>query len=147
MSEQTTCSAIVSFAEKLECNSAEFYRMLAKRFTKDGGTFLGFAKECDKSHVRVMRTYRETISDAFEACFIQMDLNNYQAETKLKEDLNYGDALKKAIDLEEKAVKFYDDAAEKSKSLLATISVAFKTAAKNRNRRKLELKSLLNRPI
>ncbi len=143
LSEQTTCSAIISFAEKLESNSSKFYEELAEKYEENKEIFLAFAKEGRKNKVLVTRTYQETITDALEACFIQINLSNYLAETTLKEDMSYLDALKMAIELEEKASKFYFDAAEQSKSLLATIPRAFRKVAERRNNRKPKLKSLV----
>lgn len=143
LSEQTTCSAIISFAEKLESNSSKFYEELAEKSEENKEILLAFAKESRKNKVLVTRTYQETITDALEACFIQIDLSNYLAETTLKEDMSYLDALKMAIELEKKASKFYFDAAEQSKSLLATIPRAFRKVAERRNNRKPKLKSLV----
>jgi len=39
MSEQTTCSAVISFAEKLERKSSEFYEKLAEKDTESKGSF------------------------------------------------------------------------------------------------------------
>jgi len=139
-----TASAIISFAEKLEEGSSKFYEELAEKFVEGKETFLSFSKESMKNRVLVIRTYQETITDALEACFIKgLNLSDYLAETRLKEDMSYSDALKVAIELEEKASKFYSDVAERSKSLLATIPRAFKKVAKRRKSRKLKLKSLL----
>jgi len=143
MGAPTTCSAIISFAEKLEDNSSKFYEELAKKYTEGKETFLAFAQESRKNKMLVTRTYQETITDAIEACFIQINLSDYLAETTWKEGMSYYDALKKAIELEEKASKFYLDAAERSKSLLATIPRAFRKVAERRNNHKLKLKSLL----
>ena len=140
-----TASAIISFAEKLEDESSKFYDKLAERYMEGKETFLSFVKESTKNKVLVIRTYQETISDALEACFSfkGLNLSDYLTETKLTEGVSYSDALKMAIQLEEKASKFYSDAAERSKSLLATIPRAFRKVAERRNNRKLKLKSLL----
>ncbi len=145
MSEQTTCSAIISFAEKLEGKSSKFYEELAEKYAEDKETFLAFAKESRKNKVLVTRTYQETITDALEACFIQINLSDYLTEPPLKEGMKYPDALKTAIELEEKATRFYLDAAKRSESLLATIPRAFRKVAERRNNRKLKLKSLLDK--
>jgi rubrerythrin len=140
-----TCSAIVSFAEKLETNSSKFYEKLAEKYKEGKETFLAFAKESRKNNVLVTRTYQETITDALEACFIQVNLNDYSVEPTAKESMKYLDALKMAIKLEEKASEFYSDIAERSESLLATIPRAFRKVAGKRNKQKLKLKSLLNK--
>jgi len=139
-----TASAIISFAEKLEEDSSKFYEELAEKYVEDKETFLSFSKESRENRVLVIRTYQETITDALEACFIKgLNLNDYLAETKLKEGMSYSDVLKMAIELEEKTSKFYLDVAERTKSLLATIPRAFRKVAERRNNRKLKLKSLL----
>ena len=147
MGEEATCSAIISFAGKLEDDSSEFYEQLAEKFAEERETFLEFAKECRQNKLLVVRTYQETITDALEACFIKIDLHNYVAEATLRGDMRYLDVLKTAIRLEEKASRFYFDAAEQSKSLLATIPRAFRKVAERRNNRKLKLKSLLESSI
>jgi len=141
-----TASAIISFTEKLEDSSATFYEKLADRWTENKETFLNFAKESGKNKTSIVRTYRETITDALEAgfSFEGLDLRDYAVETTLAEDANYTDALGIAIELEEKAYKFYLDVAERSQSLLATIPRAFSKVAKRRDKRKLELQSMLD---
>ena len=144
MSEQTTCSAIISFAGKLEDTYSRFYEKMAEKYIEGRETFLAFAKESRKNKVLVTRTYQENITDALEACFIQINLSDYLAETTLTEDMRYSTALKTAIELEKKTSKFYLDVAEQSKPLLATIPRAFRKIAERRNNRKLKLKSLLS---
>jgi rubrerythrin len=139
-----TASTIISFAEKLEDDSSKFYKQLAEKHVENKELFLSFAEESMKNKVLVTRTYQETITDALEACFIKgINLNDYISKTTLAEDANYSTALKMAVELEEKAGKFYLDTAERSESLLATIPRAFRKVAERRNNRKLKLKSLL----
>jgi rubrerythrin len=58
------------------------------------------------------------------------------------EKASYSEAIGRAIEIEEKIVKFYTDAAEQSKSLMADIPRAFKMVAKKRGNRLSTLKSL-----
>lgn len=143
MGEEVTCSAIITFADTLEDRSSKFYEDLAEKAAEKKEIFLAFAKESMKNKVLITRTYQETITDALEACFIQINLNDYSAEATLKKDTNYLGGLKTAIKLEERASRFYQDAAERSKSLLATIPRAFKKVAERRSSRKAKLESLL----
>ena len=147
MSEEATCSAIITFADKLEDRSSKFYKDLSAKAAEEKEIFLAFAKESMKNKVLVTRTYQETITDALEACFIQMNLSSYSAEATLTKDTNYIDGLKTAIKLEEEASRFYHDAAERSQSLLATIPRAFKKVAERRGSRKAKLESLLKSRI
>jgi len=144
-----TASAIISFAEKLEDDSSNFYKQLTEKYTEQKETFLSFVKEGENNKVLITRTYQETITDALEACFSFKGLNpnDYIVKINLTEDMSYSDALRMAIELEDKASKFYSDVAELSKSLLATIPWAFRKVAERRNRRKLTLKSLLDKAI
>lgn len=147
MGEPTaTASAIINFIEKLEDDSSKFYKKLAERYSENKELFLSFAEEDRKSKVLVIRTYRETITDALEACFSfkGLNLNDYKIEPTLADDVGYSDALKIAIQLEEKASKFYLDLAERSRSLLATLPGAFRKVAETRNKRKQKLKALFN---
>lgn len=144
-----TASAIINFAEKLEESSLSFYEKLAEKFVESKAVFLSFAEESKRNKVLVTRTYQETITDALEACFSfkGLNLSNYIAKTNLTEDMSFPEALRIAIDLEDKSSKFYSDVAEMSKSLLATIPRALRKVAERRNSRKLILKSLLEKAI
>ena len=141
-----TASAIISFTQELEDSSSAFYEELAKRWAENKEIFVTFAKESGKNKTLVNRTYQETISDALEAafCFEGLDLRDHAVSTTLVENASYSEALGMAIELEEKACKFYLDVAERSQSLLATIPRAFNRVAKIRGKRKLELQSLLD---
>ena len=99
--------------------------------------FAGFAKDCDKSSTTVVRTYQETITDALEAgySFEGIALSNYAADVDLPEGADLSQAVAQAIALEDKAIAFYQDVAEASESLLATIPRAFKRVARTRRRR------------
>jgi rubrerythrin len=144
---EATASTIINFAEKLEDDSSSFYEKLAEKNAESASVFLSFAEESKKNKVLVIRTYRETITDALEACFSfeGMKLSNYVVKPILTKDTSYSDALRKAMELEDKASKFYLDVAERSKSLLATIPSAFRKVADRRNNRKQVLESLLDK--
>lgn len=143
--ELNTASETVSFARELETESAKFYENLAQKYAPGKEIFLSFAKENNKNIVQTERAYFGVISDAIEGCFSfkGIDTDNYSIETTLSEGRSYADALNMAVALEEKIVKFYVDAAEVSKSLMADVPQAFERIAKKRNERILKLKSLL----
>lgn len=141
-----TTSAIISFTEELEDRTGEFYKELAERFPEETEVFLSLVKDCEKTKTHVTQTYRETVSDALETgfSFEGLDLTGYMFEGTLPEDINLGEALIKATALEENAVEFYEEIAKRSRSLLATISVAFKSAAKRRKQHKQKLEALIH---
>jgi rubrerythrin len=142
-----TASAIINLAEKFEDNAADFYQKLAQKYPKNKETFLAYAEESKKNKVLVVRTYRETITDALEACFSFEGLNpkDYETKASLGENAGFSEALKMAIELEDKASKFYIKVADLSKNLLATIPAAFRKVAQRRDNRKQALISLLDK--
>lgn len=141
-----TASSVISFARSLEDESAKFYEDLVQRYAKEKDVFLLFAKENKKNVVQIERTYYGVISDAIEGCFaFDIEPDAYAVETVLAEGASYHDALGKAIKLEEKIVKFYTDAAEQSKSLMADVPRAFMLIVKKRAKRGTELRSLLGK--
>ena len=141
-----TASAVISFTQSLEDSSSAFYEELARRWTGSKETFLKFAKESRKSKTLITRTYQETISDALESgfSFEGLNLGDHAVRTALTDDIGYSEALKIAMELEEKACEFHLDVAERSRSLLATIPRAFEKVAQIRSKRKLELQALLD---
>jgi hypothetical protein len=140
-----TASAVMSFAQRLEEDSAAFYRQLAQRWPEHAELFLEFAKECEKSKIHLTRTYQERITDALEACFCfeGMDLESHWAEAATAADLGLGDAIAVAVGLEDRASVFYQEVAQRSQSLLATIPRAFLRASRVRDKRKSELQSMI----
>jgi len=144
--EINTASATISFAKKLEEDSAKFYEDLSQRYAKDVDVLLSFAKENRKNIVQVERAYYGVITDAIEGCFaFNIDPDEYTFKTELAEGASYSDALAKAVGMEEKIIKFYSDAAEQSKSLMADVPRAFILVAKKRDNRRAMLKSLLGK--
>jgi len=139
-----TASAVISFAKRLEEETAQFYQHLSQKYAEGKDIFLSFAKENGKNAVQIERAYYGVISDAIESCFaFDMESDAYTVETALAENASYTDALDKAIDLEEKIGGFYSDAAEQSKALMADVPRAFMLIVKKRAKRGPELRSLL----
>ena len=139
-----TCSQVISLAKEFESESAKFYEELSRRYPEDADILLSFAGENGKNIVQIERAYYEVISDAIEGCFaFNIDPDDYALKTELPEKASYSDALGKAIEMEEKIIKFYSDAAEQSRSLMADVPRAFKMVAKKRSNRRPQLESLL----
>ncbi len=140
----STCSGAISLSRELENESAKFYQELSKRFEKDKDLFLTFAKENAKYVIQIERAYYGVITDAIEGCFA-FDLNpdDYKISAPSKE-ANYSTALKEALAMEEKILKFYGVAAEQSKHLMADVPRNFTLVAKKRNERIPKLKALLD---
>jgi rubrerythrin len=141
-----TCSGAMSFAKELENESAQFYQNLSQRFVKDKEAFLSFAKENGEFIIQIERAYYGVITDALEGCFaFHINPEEYALKTELAEKAIYSEALGRAIEIEEKIIKFYSDAAEQSKSLMADVPRAFRMVVKKRNNRQSTLKALLDK--
>ncbi len=139
-----TCSGAISLAKELENESAKFYESLSQKYVQDADLFLSFANENKKIITQVERVYYEVITDALEGCFaFDLDPDEYKFTTELPGKASYFDAVKKAIDIEEKVTKFYSDAATQSEALMADIPRAFKLVVKKKDGRKPKLESLL----
>lgn len=142
MKLQTTAE-VISFARKLEEESAGFYENLLQQHAQDENTFRSFIKENGKYVVQFQRAYYSVISDAIEGCFaFAINPDEYSFGTELSEKGNYSDALARALEMEEKIVKFYSDAAEQSKSLMADVPRVFALIARKRQGREAQLRSL-----
>ena len=138
-----TASATISFARKLEEESASFYKELSRRYTKDKDIFLSFAQENGKNIVRVERTYYGVITDALEGGFsFKINPDDYAFNTEMAHGVIYSEALEMSVKIEEKITGFYSTAAEQSKSLIADVSRVFTSIARKRKNRKLIVKSL-----
>jgi hypothetical protein len=140
-----TAAAIISFSTGLEARSQAFYEALAGRFAGQQATFAGFAQDCAKSSTTVTRTYQETITDALEAgySFGGIALSDYAADVDLPEGIDLPQAVAQAMAMEEKAIAFYEDVAEASQALLATIPKAFARVARTRRRRVDKLQAIV----
>ena len=138
-----TASEGVSFAKRLEEESAKFYQGLAQRFTDNAEVFETYAKENKKYAANVQTTYYGVITDAIEGCYcFDIEDDNYVIDTSLTDGASYADAVKRALEIEAKIINYYSDAAEQSRPLMADVPRAFSIIAKKRNRRVDQLKSL-----
>jgi len=133
----------MTLARKLENESAKFYEDLAQRYARYADTFLSFAKENKRNIVDLNRTYNWVITDAIEGCYcLDIDPDDYTSETGLDEEVSFSDVLNKAVEMEERIIKFYSEAAAQSKPLMADIPRAFSLVAKKRSARLAQLGSL-----
>jgi len=139
-----TAAEVISFAKKLEDESAKFYENLSQKYAKDEDTFRSFAKENGKYVIQFQRAYYSVISDAIEGCFaFAINPDEYSFEIELAGNTSYYDALHTALEMEERMIKFYSDAAEQSMPLMADVPRVFALIAKKRQSRKPKLSSLL----
>ena len=138
-----TASQVISLARKLEEDGAGFYESAAGQYPKDREVLLGFARENKKNIMRVERAYYSAITDALEGGYaFDLDPEEYEIKPGDLQNKAYPDAIKTAIGMEEKTARFYDKAAEQSKSLLADVPRAFLTMVKLRDDRREKLSAL-----
>jgi rubrerythrin len=132
-------------AETLEDDSADLYAALAAKFEAGRSTFEGYVKESRRNKTDLLRTYQETISDALEVTFSFEGLAPAAIDGAATETEDYGEAVRRAIGMEEEAAAFYRRAAEKAQNLLATIPRAFARVAGRRAVRVATLQALIAR--
>ncbi len=138
-----TTSEGITLAKKLENDSAAFYESLAQKFPKDAETFLTFAKENKKNIQQTERVYFGVITDAIEGSYaFNLETDDYAINTTLKSNAGYSDVLKQTCNIEETIIKYYSEAAEQSRPLMADIPRAFDLIARKRRARLDKLASL-----
>jgi len=138
-----TASEGITFAKKLENDAAEFYESLAQRNTRDAEAFLSFAKENKKYIDQIERAYYGVITDAIEGGFaFNIETDDYALRVDIQEGADYADILEQATEIEKTIIKFYSDAAEQSKSLMADVPRAFMMIARKRESRITRLAAL-----
>jgi len=140
-----TASEGISFAKKLETDSSKFYEELGRKFSGSADTFLAYAKENKKNIVQTEQAYYGVITDAIEGGYaFNIDTDRYVLKTVLPHDADNAGVLKQATEIERTIIKFYTDAAEQSKSLMADIPRTFMTIAKKRESRLVKINSLFS---
>ncbi len=139
-----TSASVISFAKQLEADSAAFYEKMAERYPEAKEIFLAFSKENKNYETMIQRAYYGVITDAIEGCFaFSVETDRYMFEREPAKHSSYADALNRGIDMEEKLVSFYTDAAEQSKALMADVPRTFLIVARKRKDRKDKLRVLL----
>jgi rubrerythrin len=137
----------ISYYSRLEDSIETFYTKLADD-EKHKGTrdiFLALAKENSKHKEKVLRAYREVITDAFEGGFPLTTLKeeDYALKIELEDELNLSDVIKRAIEIEEKIRMFCEDAANSTKGLMADVPQTFEWVANRKTRRINKLESII----
>ena len=138
-----TCSEGISFGRELEEATASFYEELAKLFPDQAEKLSSYAALNRKNVSNVQRTYFGVITDGLEGCFaFNLEPEAYAIDLELPDGIDKAEALAKAIAAEETIVRFYTDAAEQGKGLMADVPRAFSLIARKRGDRIEELKAM-----
>ena len=139
-----TSASVISFAKQLETDSAGFYKKMAEVYPEAAELFRTFSKENNNYTTIIQRAYYGVITDAIEGCFaFSVETDKYTFEREPGKELGYTDALNQAIDMEQRLISFYTDAAEQSKALMADVPRTFLIVAKKRESREDKLRALL----
>ena len=143
--QQITASAVISHCEELEDRASAFYSALSAMFPAHRDVFSGFVEESRKNKVILVRTYRETVSDALETgfAFKGLELQADLVPLVVSDSTELCEALVEALEFERSAADFYTKVATLSQSLLATIPRAFRRVARRRAARHDVLQSLV----
>lgn len=134
----------ISFSRKLETESAAFYEAVADRFPEDAEIFAEFAKENKKIITQIERAYYGVSTDAIEGSYVfDLEKDGYELGDAFSGQAGLAEALKIAIDMEEKIIAYYKAAAEKSKHLTADVPRSFNVVVKKKTDRIFRLRALL----
>ena len=146
LSELGTFGAVLRFSIRLESYVIKFYEdaALNKKCSEVKEVFLAFAREDKRSKELLERIRQEVVTDAVKTGFgfTGLKRSDYVIEMKLTPNMNYLDILRLAMELEEKAYRFYLNSASKASSLFPDVERTFEKLAREKADRKLKLKSL-----
>lgn len=143
MTSLTNFGAILGFAEALELEDLEFYQHLAE-VARDSAWELCFAQLTDegkKGLSLVRRTRRENVTEMILEPIRDFDPEGYRTAAADPTGKEPGVLMTAAILREERAIRYYRDAAEKIRAL-PEVARALKTLAKKRERRLVVLQKL-----
>jgi rubrerythrin len=139
-----TSASVISFAKQLEADSAAFYEKMAERHPEAKEVFLAFSRENSNYATIIQRAYYGVITDAIEGCFaFSVETDEYAFKKEPSKEAGLTDALNQAIDMEQKLISFYTDAAEQSKAFMADVPRTFLIVAKKRKGREDRLRTLI----
>jgi hypothetical protein len=134
----------ISLARKLESDSAAFYEAGAREFSQQRPVLQAFAQENKKNFSQIERTYYGAITDAIEGCFaLNLETDQYIPNIAIKNNQGLANYIQQALQMEELITKFYLDAGEQLKSLMADVSRVFTLTAKKRKARLTQLAGIM----
>ena len=139
----TNFGAILNFAEKVEQDDMEFYRQASENPAAGPHQELleAFAREGKKHISLVQRTRRENVTEMILEPIRDFVRDGYLLSLENADGLDSTAILTAAVALENRAIRYYGDAAEKIRAL-PEVSRALKTLAKKRTRRLGQIENL-----
>lgn len=139
----TNFGAILNFAEKVEQEDMDFYRKASSTAAAEPYRLLFdmFVSEGKKHISLVQRTRRENVTEMILEPIKDFVRDSYQLRVENAGDLDSTAMLTAAVAMENRAIRYYGDAAEKIRAL-PEVSRALKTLAKKRTKRLGQIENL-----
>lgn len=139
----TNFGAILNFAETLERTDMDVYHTAgsAPASAPYRELLVSLAKEAKKNIALVQRTRRENVTEMILEPIHDFTRQRYQIGVGDVGEMDREGILAAVVALEERAVRYYSDAAEKIRAL-PEVSRALKTLAKKHDRQLAQLKDL-----
>jgi rubrerythrin len=111
--------SILNFAEELEQGDHDFYSTLIQNpeCIRDKEIYDTFSTDAKKNVKTVQRTRRENVTEMILEPIVDFTRAPYTIEYGKAETLNVDEAMELASKLEERAKRYYTEAAEKIKAL------------------------------
>jgi rubrerythrin len=139
----TNFGAILNFAETVEKADMEFYHKASSAVAAESHRllFMMFAKEGEKNLALVLRTRRENVTEMILEPIKDFVRDSYQLRVENTDGLDSTAILTAAVALENRAIRYYSDAAEKIRAL-PEVSRALKTLAKKHTKRLAQVENI-----
>ena len=139
----TNFGAILNFAEKVEQDDMEFYRKASSTAAAEPFRLLFemFSREGRKNLSLVLRTRRENVTEMILEPIRDFVRDSYQQSVADAQGMDRAAILAVALSLENRAIRYYTDAAEKIRAL-PEVSRALKSLAKKRTKRLGQIENL-----
>lgn len=111
--------SILNFAEQLEQGDYDFYSTLIQNAEciRDREIYDKFSTDAKKNVKTVQRTRRENVTEMILEPIVDFTRASYMIEYGNAEAMNAAEAIESASKLEERAERYYTEAAEKIKAL------------------------------
>lgn len=139
----TNFGAILNFAEKVEKEDMEFYRKASASAAAEAYRLLFemFAREGKKNLSLVQRTRRENVTEMILEPIRDFVRDSYQTVVEDAGNMNAAAIKVAAVALENRAIRYYTDAAEKIHAL-PEVSRALNTLAKKHTKRLAQIENI-----
>jgi len=113
--ELGTFGALIGFAIELEVGAADFYERARRTECGEQGqeTFAGLAGQASKHKAMLERARRENVAEMILEPITGLHREDYLVDLALGADMGLADVLARARELEERAHRYYNVAAEK----------------------------------